>query len=159
MYNFPLPAVWPFTVYPSTTSNTSSMDVHEVSLSANISMDVQGVSISTANRMAVQVVTISRARSMDVQCAGCMSFHCQKYERAGCTPFLKAGISDCTASSQSDTGMNKKRLMPKPVRYRNEGTSPVPECSGNGLRYIIQDAEMPKPAASTSFPMPSKVFH
>jgi len=44
-------------------------------------------------------------------------------------------------------------LMPEPFRYRNKGTQ-----SGTGmLRYRteMQDAGMPKPAASTSMPMPS----
>jgi hypothetical protein len=46
------------------------------------------------------------------------------------TAFLNAGMSDCPASSQSGTGMNK---------YSDARTSSVPECSGTGLRYMIRN--------------------
>jgi hypothetical protein len=62
---------------------------------------------------------------------------------------LNAGMSDCPASSQSGTGMN---------RNADAGTSPVPE-KWDPVRYRnaqdraeIQDAGMPMPAASTSMP-------
>jgi hypothetical protein len=67
-------------------------------------------------------------------------------------PSLNPGVSDCPASSQSDTGMNKN-VDAGTSRYRNKGTQ-----SGTGmLRYRteIHDAGMPMPAASTSMPMPS----
>jgi hypothetical protein len=85
-------------------STASSMDVQGVSISTASSMDVQGVSISTASSMDVQGVSISTASSMD--------------GRAGCNPFVNAGMSDCPASSQSESGMNKNA---------DAGTSPVPE--------------------------------
>ncbi len=75
---------------------------------------------------------------------GCIHFHSQQYGRAGCTPFLNAGMSDCPASSQSGTGMNKM-LMLESVQDRIKGTY------GTGLRY----AGMPMPAASASMPMPA----
>jgi hypothetical protein len=49
---------------------------------------------------------------------GCVPFYRQQYGRAGCTPFLNAGMSGCPASSQSGTGIN---------RNANVGTNPVPK--------------------------------
>jgi hypothetical protein len=37
----------------------------------------------------------------------CVPFYRQQYGRAGCIPFLNAGMSDCPASNQSGTGMNR----------------------------------------------------
>jgi hypothetical protein len=145
-------------------STASSTDVQSVSISTTSRMDVLGVSLSTANRMDVQGVTISTASSMDVQCAGCMTFHRRQCRRAVRIPstassmdvqgvpfFLNAGMSDCPASGQSGTGMNKMPML-EPVRGTGiRVPSPV-------LRYRteIQDAGMPMPeGASTSMPMHS----
>jgi hypothetical protein len=77
--------------------------------------------------------------------AGCITFHYLKFGRALGIPFtttnnsfLNVGMSDCPASSQSGTGMNKNSDS-RMLRYRTE----------------IQDAGMPMPAALTSMPMPS----
>jgi hypothetical protein len=55
--------------------------------------------------------------------AVCITFHFLQFGRAlgipfTATPFLNAGMSDCPASSQSGTGMNKNA---------DAGTIPVPE--------------------------------
>jgi hypothetical protein len=57
---------------------------------------------------------------------GCLPFHLYK-------SFLNVRIPDWPASGQSGDGMNKVQI-PKPVRYRNKGPSPVPECPDTGLR-------------------------
>jgi len=62
-------------------------------------------------------------------------------------------MSNCPASNQSGTGMNKNAGAREPVRYRDKRTQ-----SGTGMllyRTEIQDAGMPMPAASASLPMPS----
>jgi hypothetical protein len=81
------------------------------------------VSLSTASSMNVNGVSISIA---------------PQYGRAGCTPFLNAGMSDCTASSQTVTGMNRCRCRNQ-TSTGIKGPSPVPECSGTGLRYRISE--------------------
>jgi hypothetical protein len=81
-----------------------------------MSMDVQGVSLSTTCSLNVHWVSLSPPT----------------------TAFLNAGMSDCPASSQSGTGMNKNSDA-RMLRYRTE----------------IQEAGMPMPAALTSMPMPS----
>ncbi len=81
--------------------------------------------------------------------AGCVPFHCQKYEQTvcvpfnlqqyehtGCTPFVNDGMSDCPASCQSGTWMNKMP-MPEPVLYRNKGTQ---SNTGEGARMLMPAA-------------------
>jgi hypothetical protein len=54
----------------------------------------------------------------------------------GVSPFLNAGMSDCPASSQSGTRMNKNaNAGTNGIR----GSSPVLECSGTGLRYRMPE--------------------
>jgi hypothetical protein len=71
----------------------------------------------------------------------CVPFNLQQYEHTGCTLFVNAGMSDCPASGQSGTGMNKMP-MPEPVLYWNKGT---PSDTGEGVRMLM-------PAASKLMP-------
>jgi hypothetical protein len=117
------------------------VDVQGVSLSVSTanSVDAQGVSLSPACCMDVQCVIHLHHH----QCgrAGCISVLRQQSRRAGCIThsqtsaiyrrgagcillhlyavFLNAGMSDCTASDQSGTGMT----MPEAVGYQNKGSS------------------------------------
>ncbi len=111
-----------------------------------------GIPFSTANNS-------KNFRSQQYGPAGCIPFQQGQYGRAENTLFLNAGISDCPASSQSGTGMNKSAdagisPVPKygdPVRYRN---APVPDWD-TGCR----NAGMPMPVVSITMPMPSCARH
>ena len=87
--------------------------------------------------MDVQDVFLSTNSSVDVQVVG-IHFQSQQFERAGCTPFLNAGMSDCPASSQSGTRKNK---IADAVLHRNKGT----QSGTRMLQYRTdkQDAGMP----------------
>jgi len=81
-------------------------------------MDVQGVSLSTTFSLDVHWVSLGILSSLPT------------------TAFLNAGMSDCVSSSQSGNGMNinsAEGTMQSDTRIR--WYSPVPECSGTGLRY------------------------
>ncbi len=101
--------------------NTSSMDVQGVSLFTTRSKDMQVVSPSTANSIDLQGVyprpAVCTTSSVNVQGVS-QSFACCVYMRTAECMHLFFKILECWT-----------------VRYWNKGTSPVPECSGTGLRY------------------------
>ncbi len=88
--------------------------------------------------------------------AGCIPLHRQQCGRAECASFLQLAVwtcrvsiveqlfmSDCPASDQSDTGM-EKMPMPEAARYRNNGIK---------VRYRTEKPKfgMPKLAASCPY--------
>jgi hypothetical protein len=93
----------------------SNMDVQDVSISTASSIDVHGVSLSTASITDVLSVSLSTASSMDVQ--GVSLYTNSSMDAEGVT-LLNARMSDCSASSQSGTGMKRNAFA---------GISPVPE--------------------------------
>jgi hypothetical protein len=126
------------------------LGVSHVSLSTNISMDVQGVFLATVNSVAgcnhfgistvdwtysVQgIICLSTASGMNVQGVSLAVWTCRLY------PYLNAGLSSiwsvryrneqkCRCQNQSSTGIR--------------GPSPVPECSGTGLRYRMPVCRCP----------------
>ncbi len=128
----------------------------ELFTTCNLDVQCMGVPFTTINtsRIDLQGVPLSTASSMDYGRAGEYAFPPPAVWTCRVCPFLPctsnidvqgAGMSDCPASSQSGTEMNRNAYA-GPVRDRNKGTP---------VQTEMINARMPMPAASTSMPMPS----